>query len=155
MRGISRELPLPIEPGAAFALLHSPAAIRKWWSATSAVVAARPDGVWIAAWGPEEAPEYVTVSRILVWDPPHRLRLGHFEYFAREGGLPFDDGIETEFTVGRAAGGCVLTVRQEGFPADASADAFFEACERGWAATFNGIRRFVEERRTGAQVGGR
>jgi uncharacterized protein YndB with AHSA1/START domain len=148
-------MPLPIEPGAAFALLYSPAAIREWWSATSVVVAARPGGVWVAAWGPEDAPEYVTVSRILVWDPPHRLRLGRFEYFAREGGLPFDDAIETEFSVRSAAGGCVLSVRQEGFPADASGDVFFEARERGWAATFDGIRRYVEARRSRVQEAGR
>jgi uncharacterized protein YndB with AHSA1/START domain len=138
---------LPIGPDAAFALLHSPPAIRQWWSARSVVVAARKDGVWAAAWGPEESPDYVTVSRILVWDPPHRLRLGRFEYFTRDGGLPFDAALETEFVVGPAAGGSELVVRQEGFPDDAGADAFFAACEHGWSATLDGIRRYVIEGR--------
>jgi uncharacterized protein YndB with AHSA1/START domain len=147
MRSITRDVQLPIAPDAGFALLHSPAAIRQWWSATSAVVAARQDGLWAAAWGPEDAPEYVTVSRILVWDPPHRLRLGRFEYFTPQGDLPFAAALETEFAVRPTAGGCTLTVRQEGFPDDASADAFFEACERGWSATFDGIRQYVDRRR--------
>jgi hypothetical protein len=34
-----------------------------------------------------------------------------------------------------------------GFPDDVSADAFFEACERGWSATFDGILRYVESAR--------
>ena len=37
MRGVTRALRLPIEPAAAFALLHSPSAIRQWWSATSVI----------------------------------------------------------------------------------------------------------------------
>ena len=148
MRTITRELHLSIEPEAAFGLLHSPAAIRQWWSATAVVVAARANGVWAAAWGPEESPEYVTVSRILLWDPPRRLRLGRFEYFTRDGGgLPFDAALETEFVVHPAAGGSLLIVCQEGFPDEAVADGFFESCQRGWAATFDGIRRYAGEGR--------
>jgi uncharacterized protein YndB with AHSA1/START domain len=145
MRRITREIHLPIAPATAFTLLHSPPAIRRWWSATSAVVAARQDGIWAAAWGPDETPEYVTVARILVWDPPHCMRLGRFEYFTRDGGLPFDDPLETEFSVRHADGGSLLLVIQDGFPDHAAADAFFQACERGWSATFDGIRRYVDE----------
>ena len=150
MRSISRELHLPIGVEPAFALLHTPSAIRAWWSAARAVVAARHGGLWVAAWGAnEDAPDYITAARILIWEPPHRLGLGEFEYFTKDGrGLPFEAALETEFTVHAEPEGSVLTVRQSGFPDDSTADAFFAACEQGWAATFAGIARHVGARGT-------
>jgi uncharacterized protein YndB with AHSA1/START domain len=146
MRSIVRQLELPLPTSAAFALLHTPSAIRQWWSAARVVVTPRLGGLWIAAWGSDEdAPDYVTVARILVWDPPNALRLGEFEYITREGGgLPFTAALETEFLVRGTPTGSVLQVCQTGFPEDSVADAFHAACERGWAATFEGIERFVE-----------
>jgi uncharacterized protein YndB with AHSA1/START domain len=147
MRTITRELYLPVAVEAAFALLHTPSAIRAWWAAARAVVAARRGGLWVAAWGADEdAPDYITAARILIWEPPHRLRLGEFEYVTPDGqGLPFEAALETEFTVLAEPEGCRLTVRQSGFPAGPAADAFFTACEQGWAATFAGIARYVKE----------
>jgi hypothetical protein len=151
MRSISCQLELPLAAHATFALLHTPSAIRVWWSAARAIVAARAGGVWVAAWGDDEdAPEYTTAARILVWDPPHTLRLGQFEYFTRDGGeLPFIAALETEFVVREADAGSVLEVRQTGFPEDAVADAFFAACERGWSATLEGIRHYAAEQSAG------
>jgi uncharacterized protein YndB with AHSA1/START domain len=145
MRSISRQLELPLDAERAFALLHTPSAIRGWWSAARAIVAARPGGLWVAAWGDDEdAPDYVTAARILVWEPPRRLRLGEFKYFTRDGaGLPFTADLETEFSVRPVAGGSVLRVQQTGFPDDAVADAFFASCEQGWTATLDGVRRHV------------
>jgi uncharacterized protein YndB with AHSA1/START domain len=45
MRSISRELELPLGAERTFALLHTPTAIRGWWSAARAIVAARPGGL--------------------------------------------------------------------------------------------------------------
>jgi uncharacterized protein YndB with AHSA1/START domain len=111
------------------------------------VVVARRGGLWVATWGPlEDDPEYTTASRILVWDPPHRLRLGQFEYFTRDGNAPsFISSLETEFSVRARGGGSVLRVDQTGFPMEQEADAFFAACEQGWAATFQGIARYVND----------
>jgi hypothetical protein len=105
----------------------------------------------VAAWGREEdAPEYITAARILIWDPPHRLRLGRFEYFTRDGGgLPFTADLETEFTVLPSNRGCLLRVDQTGFPVDPSADDFFAACEAGWKATLDGMLRYAAEDRAG------
>ena len=153
MRSISRELHLAVGATAAFALLHSPSAIRQWWSSARVVVAARSGGVWVGAWGPDEdAPDYITVGRIVAWEPPHRMRLGAFEYFTKDGAdLPFVAALETEFLVRPTKTGSVLSVNQTGFPAEPDADAFFAACERGWKATFEGIQRYVTE---GAPAGG-
>jgi uncharacterized protein YndB with AHSA1/START domain len=91
----------------------------------------------------------VTAARILAWEPPERLRLGHFEYYTREGsGLPFEATLETEFTVRPAPGGAVLRVRQSGFPRSTAADGFYAACQQGWEATFEGIHRFVSRLET-------
>jgi uncharacterized protein YndB with AHSA1/START domain len=144
VRSIVRRVHLPLDPDATFALLHTPSAIRGWWSAARAVVAPRAGGLWVTAWGEDEnAPDYITAARIFVWDPPRRLRLGEFEYFTRDGGLPFNASLETEFTVEPAADGSILQVHQTGFPEEPVADAFFSACEQGWSATLEGIRRYV------------
>jgi len=147
MRSITRELHLPIDAPAAFALLHTPSAIRAWWSAARVVVAARTGGLWVAAWGPDEdAPDYITAARIVVWDPPHRLRLGQYEYFTRTAeALPFTAHFETEFSVQPQEHESLLRVQQTGFPDDSVADQFFGACQRGWAATFESIHRFVTD----------
>jgi hypothetical protein len=131
--------------GAAFALLHTPSAIRAWWSAARAVVAPWPRGIWVAAWGADEdAPDYITAARIVVWDPPRTMRLGDFEYYRKDGlGLPFAAPLETEFSVTASDSGSLLRVHQVGFPDESIADAFFASCQSGWAATFEGIQRYV------------
>ncbi len=123
-------------PECVYASLVTPSAIRTWWLAASAIVDARRDGLWVATWGDDEdAPDYVTSARILVAEPPTRLVLGEYRYFARTGPLPFEADFTTEFTVEPNDGGSRLTVRQSGFPADPVADAFYEGCERGWRDT--------------------
>ena len=139
------ELPLP--PERTFALLHTPSAIRSFWDAARAIVVPRIGGDWIVAWGDnEDAPAYVTAGTIAVLDAPRRLRLVDFRYLARvEGELPFDSrALSLEFTVEPGAtSGSVLTVMQDGFPLDASADAFFAGCEAGWRRTLAGIERLA------------
>jgi uncharacterized protein YndB with AHSA1/START domain len=152
-RSISRELELPLDAETTFALLHTPSAIRGWWSAARVVVAARAGGIWVATWGPnEDAPEYTTAARILIWEPPRRLRLGQFEYFTAAGvAPPFVAALETEFSVRPEGARSALMVHQTGFPQEPLADDFFSACERGWTATFEGIVRYVAERNGDAQ----
>jgi uncharacterized protein YndB with AHSA1/START domain len=147
MRSIAREVRLPVGAPDAFALLHTPSAIREWWSAAKVIVVPRVGGLWVATWGPnEDDPEYTTAARILVWNPPETLRLGHFQYFTRDGlEPPFAGALETEFSVHPASGGSTLRVHQTGFPSGHEADAFFMACERGWVATFEGIVRCVSK----------
>ena len=70
--------------------------------------------------------------------------LGDYRYFAKGGPLPFQADFVTEFIVEERSEGALLRVCQDGFPCDASADAFYAACEIGWRNTFAGIRRFLE-----------
>lgn len=140
------ELAVPVET--AFQALITPSAIRAWWGACRAIVVAEPGGVWAAAWGvDEDAPEYVAAAKILTFEPPRRLALGEFVYFAHTGPLPFQANLTTEFNVEPAQQGAVLRVMQDGFPADPIADDFYAACETGWQVTLAQFKDFVESRR--------
>jgi uncharacterized protein YndB with AHSA1/START domain len=136
------ELPVPVER--VFSILHTPSDIRVWWSASRAIVNPQPNGIWVAAWGADEdAPDYITSAVIQVFDPPNRLVLGEYRYFARSGPPPFKANFSTEFVVVPSETGSVLRVVQDGFPAAAVADGFYAACEKGWAETFDSIKRYL------------
>ncbi len=140
----------PVSPEEAFALLHTPSAIRQWWSAARAVVLPEPGGTWAAAWGEEEdSPDYVTVATISEFDPPRRMVLSEYRYASKEGPLPFEADFTTEFVVSPHEQGAVLRVTQDGFPSGPEGDEFYAACEKGWRDTFEGIRRFLNTRPRG------
>ncbi|MCI0639383.1 MAG: SRPBCC domain-containing protein [Gemmataceae bacterium] len=144
-RSHTLSMTLPAVPEKVFALLITPSAIRGWWSAARAIVQPQTGGLWAAAWGErEDDPDYVCVATIRDFDPPHRLVLDDYRYFAKSGPLPFDADFTTEFRVEPAGTGAILTVNQEGFPTDAAADEFYRACEKGWHDTFAAIRRFLD-----------
>lgn len=142
----THQIELAAPPERVFALLHTPSAIRGWWQVSRAIVLAEPGGVWAATWGDkEDDPDYISIARLRVFDPPRRLVLADTQYRAKSGPLPFTADFETEFTVEPTATGSILRVVQDGFPVEAIADAFYAACEKGWHDTFEGIRRFLAE----------
>ncbi len=137
------EEPFSTTPDRLFEILHTPSAIRAWWGASRAIVLPEANGVWAATWGgAEDAPDYVTVATIEVFDPPRRMRLSGYRYRARTGPAPAGD-FTTEFVVEPHTDGAVLRVAQDGFPAGPDGDAFLAACETGWRTTFSGIRRYL------------
>ena len=139
---------LPVSPEEAFALLHTPSAVRAWWSAARAVVLPEPGGLWAAAWGEsEDDPDYLTVATIRNFEPPRRMVLADYRYRARSGPLPFQADFVTTFEVEPHPQGAVLRVTQDGFPSSPEGDAFHAACEQGWRDTFAGIRSFLEQGR--------
>ncbi len=144
------QIELAVPPEEAFEILHKPSAIRDWWFADHAIVLAREGGSWAAAWGDnEDDPNYITTATIKIFDPPRRLILSDFKYYAKEGPLPFEANLTTEFTVIPAGEGSILQVSQDGFPADSVADSFYVACEKGWRDTFESIRCYFAERPRG------
>jgi hypothetical protein len=105
-------------------------------------------GIWSAAWGDEDDPDYISTATLVEFDPPRLLAMKYGEYYARSGSLPFrfaDDALTT-FTIESNNGGCILRVEQTGFPCDPAADNFYAACETGWKDTFAGIRRYLGTR---------
>ena len=138
---------LPGTQGEVFALLCTPSAIRGWWSAARAIVLPERGGVWAATWGKsEDDPDFVTAATIRAIDPPRRLVLADYRYRARGGPLPFRAEFVTEFVVTPHELGAVLRVTQDGFPSGPEADAFYDACRKGWRDTFAGIRNYLASR---------
>ena len=134
-----------IPPERMFELLQTPSAIRGWWGASHVIVMPRAGGVWTAAWGEEDDPDYISIATLVEYDPPKRLVMKYGDYYAKSGTLPFkfaDDAL-TSFTIAPDGEGCRLRVEQTGFPCDAAADEFYAACETGWENTFEGIRRHL------------
>lgn len=129
----------------AFELLITPSAIRNWWGADRAIVMPEKDGIWMAAWGKnEDAPDYVTAFTMSEYEPPNRILFTDAKYTAGGDKLPFDMDMSTEFRLTAVDGGVEITVIQDGFPLDSSADEYYVACEKGWKDTFAGIRKFID-----------
>lgn len=129
-----------------FDLLITPSAIRGWWGASHAIVMPKLGGIWSAAWGNEDDPDYISTATLIEYDPPRRLAMRYGEYYAKTGSLPFEfsDDAVTIFTIEPDGNGSILRVEQTGFPSDPIADEFYAACETGWKNTFQGIRRFLD-----------
>jgi uncharacterized protein YndB with AHSA1/START domain len=132
-------------PEEIFKLLYTPSAIRQWWSASRVIVLPEPNGVWAAAWGEnEDEPDYITTAIIREFEPPVRMVLTNYRYFARGRRLPFEVHFITEFLVTAHENGTVLRVTQDGFPAGPEGDGFYAECQSGWKNTFAGIRKYLK-----------
>lgn len=131
-------------PEKMFDLLLKPSAIRQWWSASRAIVLHESGGFWCAAWGEsEDEPDYVTSATIEVFEPPRRLVLSNYQYYARSGALPFDADFSVEFLISPHLDGVSLRVTQDGFPESDEGQSFLEGCVVGWRNTFMGIRKYL------------
>lgn len=143
MRMHTHQIELAASPEEVFRQLITPSAIRSWWGASRAIVLPKTGGVWAAAWGDEDIPDYVTVFKIAAIEPPRRLFLTDTKYFAKSGPPPFKAEMTTEFTVEPSGDGSILRVAQDGFPDDPVADDFYAACEKGWRDTFARIEKYL------------
>ena len=127
-----------------FELLITPSLVRQWWNASRVIIHAEPGGFWVAAWGDEDAPDYVGAYDVAAIERPRRLVLVNSRYHARhDAPLPFESDFTVTFEVIPDGDGSRLRVTQDGFPDEAAADAFLAACVTGWTETFKGIRKVV------------
>jgi uncharacterized protein YndB with AHSA1/START domain len=132
-----------VAPERMFKILVTPSAIREWWGASKVIVVPKPGGVWIASWGEDENDsDYITSYKITEIDPPRRMLLDDFKYYAKDGGPAFEANLTTEFAIDERHDGCSLRITQDGFPLDKKADEFFDACVIGWKNTFDCIRKY-------------
>lgn len=131
-----------------FDLLVTPSAIRGWWGASTVIVRPEKGGIWTAAWGDEDDPDYVSTATLAEFDRPRKLTMKYGKYYAKTGALPFEfaEDALTTFTIEATDDGCTLRVEQTGFPDDPIADDFYAACEIGWKNTFEGMRKYLDAR---------
>jgi uncharacterized protein YndB with AHSA1/START domain len=126
-----------------FQALITPSQIRKWWSASHAIVIPRVGGIWCASWGDEDQPDFISFAIIKKFDVDERLVLHQYKYVSSDGGLPFDADFETRFELHPAGDGVDMTVDQTGFPADSIADEYYQSCEQGWKDTLESLSKFL------------
>ncbi len=140
-RSIKQQYHIDASPEQVFRALITPSAIRQWWDAARAIVIPEPGGVYAVAWGPEEdAPDYISVSTLAVYDPPNELRFTDFRYLSSGGALPFEPALDLRFRLEAAADGTLLRLEQTGFPEEAVADDFYHACVQGWQDTMRKVQ---------------
>ena len=139
-RSILDQVRVNARPDRVFKALVTPSDICAWWSANTAIVFAEENGSWVASWGEDpDSPDYMTAAKLAVFEPPNRLVMTDFSYFSKEGPLPFEAKMETEFLIQEDNGGSVLSVCQTGFPSDSTADEFFGGCQTGWRNTLTSM----------------
>ncbi|NNE98887.1 MAG: SRPBCC domain-containing protein [Pyrinomonadaceae bacterium] len=128
-----------------FDALISPAAICRWWQASSAIVIPKPGGIWAGTWGDTEDPDYITIFRMTTFERPKRIVFDEAEYIAKAGPPPFELKTVTTFEIEPISENkCILKVIQTGFPAESVADEFYAACETGWKDTFDGMKNYID-----------
>ena len=144
-RACGTAIALRAPPARVFDALLTPSDVMAYWGASAVVIAPTVGGLFCAAWGPPDAPDYVGVQRIVLMGRPTVLALRHVYYYAREGGPGIDLDTMTTYTLAARPGrSTLLQVRQTGFPRGTEADAFLAACEAGWQTTLHQLRAYLD-----------
>jgi uncharacterized protein YndB with AHSA1/START domain len=126
-----------------FDVLVTPSAVRSWFGASTAIIDAHEGGSWVTAWGDgENNSEFVTSFKILKFDSPKRILLGHGK-LRTEDKWPIATNITTDLIIEPNATGCILRIIQELAPPDPLLDDYFDACVAGWQNSFEGIRNYL------------
>ena len=140
MRAITDKIEVNVPVEDLFNTLIKPSEIAQWWKAKSVIVLPQKNGIWVGTWGDSiDNPDYIVSARILRFEPPSTMLLGNYQYYSKDGELPFEADIQTEFVVEPTAVGARLTVTQTGFPDSSDADEYVQGCEAGWRTTLEGI----------------
>lgn len=131
---------------AVFEAIITPKMIKKWWFANNAIVLPEEDGIYAVTWGDNiDNPDYISVAKIASFERPIRLLLTDFRYKSKEGDLPFEADMPTEFSLEELGDQTKLTVHQTGFPDEKFADKFYNLCVQGWIDTLTSLKKIVEE----------
>ncbi len=132
-------------PEVLFNALKTPSIIRSWWGAERVILIARPGGAFALAWGDDEDdPEYMGTATLSEYDPPRRLVMTDFIYYAKSGPLGFEAEFSVEFAVHPHDRGSMLTLAHRGIPTIPEADEYYEGCEIGWRTCLANLRAFLE-----------
>ncbi len=144
MRSIQDQIAINASRERVFQSLIRPSDICGWWEASTALVFAEKNGLWVAAWGDADDPDYLTAARMIEFDSPSRILMSDYQYRSKSGPMPFEADFEVEFRLTAIDGATNVVVIQNGFPDDAVADEFFQGCVQGWRSTLANLKRHIE-----------
>lgn len=126
--------------------LITPSAIQQWWQVKTAIVLAEVGGRWTASWGDDvDRPDYIGSAFIKEYQPFQRLTLSDYQYYSKNGPLPFELQTEVVFEIQPSDDGSLFTVTQTGFPTDLEADPFYNGCVQGWRTTLDNLKNYLEQ----------
>lgn len=146
MRTLSFSENFACTPQELFDALHTPSALRSWWNADRVIIIPRKNGMYAAAWGEDEDdPEYVSSGIYGVYDPPYKSILVDFRYYAKSDPADFEDLMSVTYEITSRNSEAHLQLTHAGFPEDAEADAYFEACTQGWVTSLKSLKTYVEQ----------
>ncbi len=145
MREIVESITISAAPAKVFETLLQPSDIVKWWTAESAIILSKEGGTYSVRWGDNpDHPEYITTAKIIDYDPPNGFSLVNYEYWSKDGKLPFEADWLVRFQISEGTR-TMLTVTQTGFPSDPQADEFYRSCVQGWKDTLLSIKKCLEQ----------
>ena len=146
MRTITLEKDFACTPRDLFDALHTPSALRSWWNADRVIIIPRKNGIFAAAWGEDEDdPEYMSSGIYKVYEPPYKSVMEDFRYYAKSDPVDFEDMMSIAYEITPSTAGAHLLLTHAGFPDESYADAYFDACVEGWAASLKSLRSYVED----------
>ena len=129
-----------------FDALKTPSAIRTWWAAARVVLIARPGGTFAVAWGDDEDdPEYMGAATLAEYDPPRRIVLADFTYYAKTGPLGFEADLSVEFNVRPSGQESVLEIVHRGIPDIPEANEYYEGCQIGWRTCLSHLQDYLQQ----------
>ena len=149
-REVTQKIEITQEQESIFNALLSPTAIAQWWGAQSAIITKENNGIYAVSWGDNlDDPEFVTVSFIRDYAPPHGLSLEYFSYVAKSGKLPFKAKMTVHFAINPIdTSTCELEVKQKGIPNEPIADDYYNGCKIGWDQVLTNLKTFCEKTST-------
>lgn len=127
--------------------LTEAAELERWFPLEARVEPGEGGTVWMS-W----KNEFAGSSRILVWDPPHHLRVSWGELDAeatasapdREGEAPAGAAQVTDYLLEGRGGRTLLRAVTTGFPTDATWDDWVEGTRLGWAFELRSLKHYLE-----------
>jgi len=125
------------------------------WLCEGALVGLRPGGNWAVGFTDLRGMTEATIlGKILDFERGSRLVVGEISYEPRVGEAL--SGIRLELTFTEAAGGCLVTVRQEVPDSGPEYDTYRRELGEGWETSLADLKRWIEgprERRFEIEAG--
>ncbi len=143
MRHVETTVRVNAAPEAVLRAFTDVEAMRQWWGADRGLVEPREGGVWALAWERSaQGFKYVTTGRIASMEPGCRLCIADLVYFNPDRAVLGPMMLTVQVTA--VDGGCLLTIRQDGYRDGPDWDWYRDAVSQAWPEVAKLVKRFVE-----------